>query len=1088
MTRRHHPWAGAGLLALAWLTGPGSGARADDTELFVAEAAGSPDAARPNVLFIVDTSGSMDTLVETQAEWDPAVTFAGCYRTDVLYVATGTEPPPCASTAFVPKSVNRCAAALTALDQRGQYAGRILGWQAGTERWEPLDAAPEPGHVECQDDRGVDGDGSGGALYAANGSAGPWAADDSQEPAWNAQATLYDGNWLNWRDNPPTVMRSRLEIVKHVVTGLVDTLEDVNIGLMHFNATEGGPVSQAVTDIGTSRQAMKDAVDALFASGSTPLSETLFEATEYLRGSTIFYGDMGPVLSAPAARLGGDPAATIYRSPIDAQCQKNFIVLLTDGEPTRDTGADHHIVELPGFSTLVGSCDGTGDGACLDDLAEYLFRSDAAGSVDGLQNVVTYTVGFAIDIPLLESTARRGGGRYHVADDTASLTTALSEVVANIAERAGTFVAPAIPANTFNRAAAERDVFVALFEPAATTHWPGNLKKYRFVEGQLVDAAGDAVVDPLTGFFETDAVSLWSVGADGDRVTAGGAAALLEADAERRLYTDIAGSDLSASGNRVETANAALTAGILGVAAGERDALIRWMRGDDGADLDGDGDRTEPRHQMGDPLHSRPVTLSYGTSAENPETVVYLTTNDGYLHAVDAATGEERWAYVPGQLLARQNDLLVNAASAGKRYGLDGEMRLAVRNRDGEPGIGAGDEAVLVFGMGRGGTAVFAVDVSDPDAPQLRWRVDRASERLGDLGQVWAAPVVTRLRIGDDTRDVVVLSGGYDDAQDNRGYRTDTAGNALFVLDLEDGEVLWSAGAPDHGHDLELPRMTHSIPAAPRTIDLTGDGLPDRLYVGDTGGQLWRFDFLNGSGAEEFGAGGVLAALGAAGLADPPAADVRRFHATPDVVFVNCTRGTFLAINIGSGYRGHPLDTDVEDAFFSVRDANVFGARSSASYGEPLGVADLQDITGDAAAVVPNDAAGWRLRLLEDPGEKVLNASTTFDQTVFFTSFSPTEAVASCAGGVGINRAYQVDVCNGRPVTNLDGSADPDVLTVEDRYTTLNQAGIAPDAVFLFPSSLTEGPTRCIGLVCFPPEDGAGGALRRTFWTPQPAR
>jgi type IV pilus assembly protein PilY1 len=282
--------------------------------------------------------------------------------------------------------------------------------------------------------------------------------------------------------------------------------------------------------------------------------------------------------------------------------------------------------------------------------------------------------------------------------------------------------------------------------------------------------------------------------------------------------------------------------------------------------------------------------------------------------------------------------------------------------------------------------------------------------------------------------------------------------------------------------------MTHSIPAAPRVLDLSGDGLADRMYVGDMGGRLWRFDIINGNGPSSLGEGGVLATLGAADLTDPPAAAVRRFYATPDVVLVNCLRTTFLAINIGSGYRGHPLDTDVEDQFFSVRDANVFLPLATADYpDEPVTEGELLDITDAPQAIVPRDARGWRLRLVESAGEKILNPAVTFNNTVFFTSFSPGGSVSACVGGLGVNRAYEVDVCNGRALNNLDGSLDSEPLSVDDRFRTLNQTGIAPESIFLFPSNAAEGPTRCVGLVCFPPEAGAR-SLRRTFWVQEPAR
>jgi len=1077
------------VMVLALVTAASS-AQADDTELFLTPAAENPAAARSNILFIVDTSGSMDTEVETQADWDPGVDFDGCYRRDAIYFSNGTDPPPCGSEAYIATNSNRCAAAAASFASRGQFTGRALAWQEAVQRWEPLAEGSTMAYLECQADRGIDGGGSSSALYAANGPDGPWLADDSREPAWNAQYTLFDGNWLNWRTSPPSVMRTRLQIVKSVVSQLVDSLEGVNVGLMQFNREDGGPVIHAVTDIARARGTLQDAIAGLATTGATPLSETLYEAALYLRGANVDFGNLDPVRSVAAARLGGNPDSPAYRSPVTETCQQNFIILLTDGTPTSDDKAPERIRSLPGFTALLGDCDGSGDGACLDDLAEYLYRTDVSSATEGPQNVVTYTIGFDIDLPLLASTARRGGGRYYLADDTGSLSGALTDLLAGIEGRAGTFVAPSIPPASFNRAASQRDVFVALFEPVTTAHWPGNLKKYSFEGGQLVDRLGAGVIDPLTGFFKNNITSFWSASVDGDRVTAGGAAERLPPPATRRIFTDIDGAALSSSGNRVATDNPQLTAARLGVTEAQRDALINWIRGADLVDLDNDGDLAESRRQMGDPLHVRPVVLDYGSTAETSRKIVFIATNDGFLHAIDAATGTELWAYLPGRLLARQNELLLDPLSPAKRYGLDGELRLVTRNLDGEPGISTADEAFLVFGMGRGGNAVFALDVRDPGAPELRWLVDSATPGMEGLGQTWAAPAIARIRIEGDSapRSVVMLSGGYDDAQDNDGYRVDNAGNALFILDLATGIRLWSAGAEGLGHDLVLEDMTNSIPAAPKVIDLTGDGLADRLYVGDTGGRLWRFDILNGNPRRSLATGGVLASLGAADLAEPPPRAARRFYVTPDVVFVNCIRGTFLAINIGSGFRGHPLDTTIEDAFFSVRDPNVYGVLRNSDYGPPIRTSDLQDITDTPDAVVPDDAAGWRLRLAEDAGEKVLAPSTTLERSVFFTSFAPSRRPGSCAGGVGTNRSYQVDACNGRPINNLDGSTESGPLTLDDRYTTLNQAGIAPASTFLFSADGASGPTRCVGLECFPPEPGATTGLRRTFWYPEPAR
>ena len=127
------------------------------------------------------------------------------------------------------------------------------------------------------------------------------------------------------------------------------------------------------------------------------------------------------------------------------------------------------------------------------------------------------------------------------------------------------------------------------------------------------------------------------------------------------------------------------------------------------------------------------------------------------------------------------------------------------------------------------------------------------------------------------------MGGGYDDGQDNPGYRTDSAGNAIYMINLENGNLVWSAGSDNavHNHDLELENMEHSIPAPVKVVDLTGDDVPDRMYVGDMGGRLWRFDINSGSSGTDLVDGGLLASLGAADMEDPTAGDVRRFYASP---------------------------------------------------------------------------------------------------------------------------------------------------------------------------------------------------------------
>ncbi len=1072
-------------LAVVMALALGAVALADDTELFVTRT--DPQAAtdQPNVLFLIDTSGSMDTQVLTQAPWDPALSYAGCYRSDALYYSSVAELPACDSIAVVAKSANRCAASRAALDGIGAYTGAVLAWDKNRERWVAPDPALAEPLLECRDDRGQDGSGSGGGLYAADGPNGPWAVDSTNEPSWSNTLTLYDGNWLNWQSAPPSISRSRLDIVKSGLNDVLAELSDLNVGVMRFNADNGGSVVQPLADLDTARDVIRATIDGLEVGGATPLSEALYEAGQYYAGRLVDFGNLPPVPSVAGSRIGNTSTSGTYLSPFASACQRSYVVLITDGGPANDLDANSRIAALPGFAATVGpACDGEGEGACLDDMAEYLFAVDQSGNLDGIQNVVTDVIGFSTEIELLQATARRGGGRFFLADNLAEFAAALGNIAQAVQRRGNVFAAPAVPVNALNRTANLDDIYFGLFEPAGTARWPGNLKKYRLRDATVVDREGRPAIDPATGFFSSSAFSFWSPARDGDDVRAGGAASQLPDPFERRVFTNVSGPDLSATPNALAVTNTAISAARLGAPEEERDAVIEWARGADVRDEDGDGTVSESRRDMGDPLHSRPLTVSYGAEAGRTQTTIFLSTNDGYLHAFDAESGAELWSFVPARLLGRLYALYRNEDTPARSYGLDGELRAYLRNDDGAPGIGGDEQLILLFGMRRGGDAVFALDVTEREAPRLLWEIDSRTAGFSALGQTWSPPQVSRVDVAGRDREVVWFAGGYDSGQDTGEFRSDTVGNALFLVDLDDGELIWSAGNADE-HDLRLPAMRFSIPAGLRVLDLSQDGRADRIYVGDMGGQVWRFDIRNGQLAGQLVDGGVIASLGgAAAGSTPPTASLRRFYATPDVVAVFTPGERFLSINLGSGYRAHPLDTDIADAFFSIRDFRVFEPLDTADYGAPITIDDLVDVTSDAAPPIDPREAGWRLRLTQGDGEKVLGESVTLANTVFFSSFTPLTNTASCVTSAGVNRLYQVSVIDARPQTNFDESVNDTPLTTSDRSVALRQAGIAPEPLPFFPAGDDE-PLICVGAECLEPTGPDGsplGGTRRTYW------
>jgi type IV pilus assembly protein PilY1 len=279
---------------------------------------------------------------------------------------------------------------------------------------------------------------------------------------------------------------------------------------------------------------------------------------------------------------------------------------------------------------------------------------------------------------------------------------------------------------------------------------------------------------------------------------------------------------------------------------------------------------------------------------------------------------------------------------------------------------------------------------------------------------------------------------------------------------------------------------------------MDSDGYADRMYAADMGGQVWRFDIFNGQDADALVTGGVIAQLGAAGMGTPTAVESRRFYYSPDVALVSNDGQSFVHIGVGSGQRAHPNATTTQDRFYALRDYVPFAARTQAEYdaiaSSPVTDADLTDVTDDINAVVPAGSPGWRFELRTGggwTGEKVLAEARTFNNQVYFTTFSPdTSGATGCTPRLGTNRLYIVDILNGGPVTNLDGSVDEENLTESDRYTEFN-GSISSEVVFLFPSpdddstcvgdECTPPPVACVDLFCFNP-DFANNPVR-TFWS-----
>jgi type IV pilus assembly protein PilY1 len=390
--------------------------------------------------------------------------------------------------------------------------------------------------------------------------------------------------------------------------------------------------------------------------------------------------------------------------------------------------------------------------------------------------------------------------------------------------------------------------------------------------------------------------------------------------------------------------------------------------------------------------------------------VAFIAERDSAVRAVDVASDVELWRFdLPA--LDRATDLRVLRFDA---------------NRDGVIDPAAGDRMWIYFGVQRARSYV-ALDATERTRANVLW--SRGPEELPGIGEAWSVPSIARVDVAGVRQNeegfVMIVGGGFSEATD--------AGHRMFMLDAETGARLWFAGgAGGEGElDFALPAMRHAIPARVSVLDTDGDGFADRLYTADLGGQLWRFDVANGGEPASLVVGGVLASLAGA-----LPGDARRFFHPPDVALVRDRDGPYFSLALGSGDRRAPLDTVVEDRFYSIRDRNPFTPRSQEDYDARAPILDeeLVDVTaGFSSADVPASARGWKVDLRS--GEKVLSDASTVDGTILFTTYTP----AVCAED-GINRLYALKLDAGKPALDLDADQ---AITDADASLQLMQRGAA---------------------------------------------
>ncbi|NIM20517.1 MAG: hypothetical protein GTO51_09850 [Candidatus Latescibacteria bacterium] len=585
-------------------------------------------------------------------------------------------------------------------------------------------------------------------------------------PSEKGQSSRYKGNYLNWvyyhatdeqRASIPAI--TRVEVAKAVFSGIVQENPDIRFGVMKFNNDVGGLL---ISPVGTPENVIISDVEAITAGGWTPLAETMVDALEYLQ-------------------------TTGANAPIEYYCQKTFVIVLTDGYPTQDLNIPAYIGDYDGDGDDPGTCESIGaeesnSSNCsdyLDDVAAYLFDVDLRSDLEGQQNALTYTVGFGIDMPLLQQAADNGGGLYFTANNAMQLQASLADILGDILGQisAGSSVAVVSAENS-----EESQLYRAKFVPGT---WWGYLEAFEL---------------PYSEFSSP----VWEAGKllqDRDPST-------------RTVLTALDGQLLDFT-----TANTGTLMPFLNTASSDTASeIITYTRG-----TDIDGYRNRGNWPLGDIIESSPVIvgppkdfklyldyMDFRAAQSSREPVLYVGANDGMLHCFRASDGYELWAFIPQGNLGK----LKNTLDPGycHKFLMNGTPRIA------DVHIGGSWKTVLLCGQGQGGDSYFAMDVTDPNSPSLLFDIS-----FPTIFESYATPTIARVPSLD--KFVAFISSGPDRV---------TGEAHLLALDLIDGSVLWS--------DVLSVSADVNMATSAVAIDLDFDDYDDLLYLNDMAGHLWRID------------------------------------------------------------------------------------------------------------------------------------------------------------------------------------------------------------------------------------------------------
>jgi Tfp pilus tip-associated adhesin PilY1 len=428
--------------------------------------------------------------------------------------------------------------------------------------------------------------------------------------------------------------------------------------------------------------------------------------------------------------------------------------------------------------------------------------------------------------------------------------------------------------------------------------------------------------------------------------------------------------------------------------------------------------------------------------------LILVGANDGQLHAFKTLDGSEAWSIIPPNLLPKLKNLAHQShpTSLTHQYFVDGPVTVA----DAWLGSGSGTsktstdwKTLMIFGLGRGGGSnlwssssscdsgfnatysatynkycgFYAFDVTDPLNPAYRWRLNPTASQAPYLGDPWGKFFVGRVKISGNEKWVGFIGGGFNSADCKTGKTCDTRGKGFFVVDLSNGDILWSYTRANNA-DMEF-----SLAGSPSIVDSDNDSFIDTAYIGDLGANVWRFKFCSASasscGTADWSGGKLYSAS---------SGEIRPIYTTPSVA--RDASGN-VWVYWGTGDKSDPTASNAQEKMYAVKDND----RTTTYSGN-----DLDNIT---SGTYSGSGAGWYMNL-SGQGQKILADPTVFGGVLYFTVYTPGDnrvcsqagtadlfgVTATTGGGIFSGGSRSMDVGSGiptAPVISFKPGGSPDM-------------------------------------------------------------